>query len=211
MKKKERKKALKKVDDQELERKTIPVPKKLWEMILHLSDLMEVDKQARTDRDYDREAVHAQIWAKHGEIRSRLLPHLWLTGRVEKLTPETKEEDEKYTGPGPFEEKTFLLSNDEWKRLRSSAQDADRMNGAIHSLNTTTELLGNFYDKWAADEISDKAFVNKADTLFNRLSRELKDVEGWAKTLCQIFEFLEWIEEGRPGNMPIDAVEEVPF
>jgi len=216
MKKQEKEKALKKVDRQLEKKKTVAVPEELWEKILHLSELMEVDKQARTDRDYDREAVHAQIWAKHGEIRSRLLPHLWLTGKVEKLTPETKEEDEKYTGPGPFEEKTFIITNSDLTVLEDFAYTAEDLENAVYTLKQILADIDKRFKQWGEAQIPDKEYAYRMTGFINELKvqhRVKDDVDGFIK----IFDAIQNIRKGKPArpesNMPDDMIEgdELPF
>jgi len=216
MTKKEKEKALKEVDRQLEEKKTVAVPEELWEKILHLSELMEVDKQARTDRDYDREAVHAQIWAKHGEIRSRLLPHLWLTGKVEKLTPETKEEDEKYTGPGPFEEKTFIITNSDLTVLEDFAYTAEDLENAVYTLKQILADIDKRFKQWGEAQIPDKEYAYRMTGFINELKvqhRVKDDVDGFIK----IFDAIQNIRKGKPArpesNMPDDMIEgdELPF
>jgi len=212
MTKKEKEKALKEVDRQLEEKKTIPVPEDVWQKIIDLSELMEVDKQAQTDRDYDREEAHRHIWKKHAELRKRLKPHRMIEG-IGEFAPDTSIDEAKKVIeeiPGALKEKTFILSKSEWDRLRSTGHDADNMNSAIDAFSRAMDLFLDYYLQWANDRISDKAFLSKTFNIYQGSQEQQEDINGWAKTTCEIFDFLGWIEDGRPERKEEDD-DEVPF
>jgi len=156
MTKKEKEKALKEVDRQHEEKKTVADPEELWEKILHLSELMEVDKVFRTESDYDREEPHTEIWEKHSDIRSdiwRQFSHLWLNGVKPHLTIKGAG---KYDFPGPIEEADPETSN-------SESEDIQKLNVII---NTQTDKIQNFGKKLETDLGIIKKEINKTHYLF---------------------------------------------